>query len=103
MAKENFNFEEVLGKLAACVDSKSYYFMKGPLKELAAHPEQDEVRATLLEALDFFKEHQNPQSTLYLLHEMINDLQKNKSIEASYLQAKLVDKWEEAAKEGAQS
>jgi hypothetical protein len=98
--KDDFNFEQVLGRLAQCVANRNYLGVKGPLKELAAHPENTEVLSTLSDTIDHLIENAGAQFMLYQIDELLEDLKAPKTIEASYLQAKLVEKWEAALDEG---
>lgn len=98
--KDDFNFEEVLGRLAQCVANKSYFGIKEPLKELAAHPENTEVLSTLSDTIDYLIENAGAQFMLYRIDELLDGLKNPKTIEANYLQAKLVEKWEAALDEG---
>ncbi|TAL32252.1 MAG: hypothetical protein EPN97_10105 [Alphaproteobacteria bacterium] len=98
--KDDFNFEEVLGRLAQCVANKSYFDIKEPLKELAAHPDNTEVLSTLSDTIDYLIENAGAQFMLYQIDELLDGLKNPKTIEASYLQAKLVEKWEAALDEG---
>ena len=98
---DGFNFDDVLGKLANCVANKNWRGMPDQLKILAAHPEQGEVRSTLLDTVDYMIEHAGANYMLYTLHDLLDSTKGLTSIEGQYLQAKLVEKWEEVLATGA--
>ena len=91
---DKFNFDETLGKLASCVANKNWHGMPEQLKKLAAHPEQEEVRSTLLDTVDYMIEHAGANYMLYTLDDLLDGTKGLTSIEGQYLQAKLVEKWE---------
>ena len=100
---DTFDFDETLGKLAQCVANKQWLGMPQYLKKMAAHPEREEVRSTLLDTIDYLAEHGGDQFTAYTIHDLLTEIKGNTSIEGAYLQAKLVDKWGQACDAGAQS
>lgn len=100
---DNFDFDEVLGKLASCVANKNWFVMPELLKALVEHPAQEDVRNTLLDTIDYMSDKGGASFMLYTLRDLMTVAQKNKSIEGSYLLAKLADKWGEACDAGAKS
>ncbi|MEZ0225642.1 MAG: hypothetical protein ACAH83_13885 [Alphaproteobacteria bacterium] len=98
--KDDFNFEQVLGRLAQCVADKNYYGVKEPLKTLIAHAKATEVITTLTDTLDYLSEEAGAPFMVDLLDGLLDDLKTPKTIEANYLQAKLVEKWTAALDDG---
>lgn len=98
--KDDFNFEQVLGSLAQCVANRNYHGVKSPLKKLIAHAQTPEIITTLTDTIDYLSEKAGAPFIVYLLDELLGDLKNPKTIEAHYLQGKLVEKWGQVLDEG---
>jgi hypothetical protein len=98
--KDEFNFEQVLGRLAQCVADKNYYGVKEPLKKLVANAQTTEIITTLSDTIDYLSEKAGAPFMVSLLDELLADIKSPKTIEANYLQAKLVEKWTAALDDG---
>ncbi len=93
--KEEFNFESEVGRLAQCVSDKNWRGCEEPLKKLAENPQHEDVIPTVVNTVDYLAEKSGPQSTLYLIHGLLDGMKSPASIDGNYLQAKLVEKWDE--------
>lgn len=88
--KDDFNLEQVLGKISAVISGKGYYrHLEEPLKILIKHTDDPDTLDAFKGTIDFVVEKAGTQETLYMLHGLIA------LAPAPELQQWLVDQWKE--------